>query len=187
MNIIVTGINGADLVFTNNKTITSAISITDPDEDGHPVEEEPSLLYDNERNVLRLMFYDLQHQCIGQDYYKRRPWMIFPNESHVKQVIDFTKKHQTGNMLIHCSAGVSRSAALGLIAGCILFNDVKEAFRKVLRWNKGIYPNNLLIEYGDNLLGLNGELISMNTKYKKASVKALNVKIQRKQAYANFI
>lgn len=89
------------------------ISITDP--------EQKDALISGTDNILRLRFLDLT-EGVG----------IF-NDKHAQQVIDFVQKmNEMGieKMVVHCEAGVSRSAAVALSLYTLLdctFNQLEQA------------------------------------------------------------
>lgn len=83
------------------------ISISEP-------EVDPAVLELREDMVLRTVFHDVDP---GND--TASSWMLF-DESHARQVIDFVRRIHDDpklfDLVIHCKAGISRSAALALFA-----------------------------------------------------------------------
>lgn len=83
------------------------ISITEP-------EVDPAVLDLSESMILRTVFHDVDP---GND--TASSWMLF-DESHARQVIDFVRRIHDDpklfDMVIHCKAGISRSAAVALFA-----------------------------------------------------------------------
>lgn len=83
------------------------ISITEP-------EVDPAVLDLSEGMILRTVFHDVDP---GND--TSSSWMLF-DESHARQVIDFVRHLHAGSqpvdLVIHCRAGISRSAAIALFA-----------------------------------------------------------------------
>ena len=67
----------------------------------------------------------------------------------------------TGTVLVHCEAGVSRSSATALIMyACWLGpGSEREAMSRVLAQRPIAAPNRRMVEIGDRLLGLNGRLL----------------------------
>lgn len=67
----------------------------------------PAVLKDGWHSVLRLEFDDIDVE--------EEPYIIF-NELHAEQIIDFVTEacdsHEVEGILIHCQAGISRSAAV---------------------------------------------------------------------------
>lgn len=88
--------------------------------------------------------------------------MIPPDSEYVASVLQFVKKiPEQKNVLFHCQAGISRSAAAAFLALCSRHPDEnpKRMIVKVWRQRRACYPNELMVEYGDRLLHRNGELI----------------------------
>ena len=83
------------------------ISITEP-------EVERAKLTIPENRILRLAFHDVDP---GNDTESR--WMLF-DEEHAGQVVEFVRRLQSDShpvdLIIHCRAGISRSAAVALFA-----------------------------------------------------------------------
>lgn len=79
---------------------TVLISITDPDKKTLPVE-----ILSQFKNSLSLQFWDVE-EPIGR---------FTPIEqSQAKEIKEFILSHKDDNFIIHCEAGISRSAAVGL-------------------------------------------------------------------------
>ena len=108
---------------------------------------------------LRMAFNDISGPMSG---------LIPPGEEDVKKVINFIENwDQSGNFLIHCWAGISRSTAAAFITSCIL-NPQEEEID--LAWElrhlaPSATPNRLLIEHADRLLQRKGRM--------KTAVKAI--------------
>lgn len=87
------------------RTDLAVISITEP-------EVDPAVLSCNEHRILRLAFHDVDP---GKE--TESCWTLF-NPSQADQVVHFVRRlHadlQTFDLVIHCKAGISRSAALAL-------------------------------------------------------------------------
>jgi predicted protein tyrosine phosphatase len=86
-----------------------------------------------------------------------------PSPQHVAQVLEFgAGLREDDHLLVHCHAGVSRStAAMALIlAEARRDRPASEAMAEVVRIRKQAWPNLRMIEFGDRILGRNGELIA---------------------------
>ena len=87
---------------------------------------------------------------------------ITPERQHIEHLLEFVKNwDQTTPLLIHCLAGISRSAAATFITLCSVNSDlsedlIAEALRKA---SPTAHPNRLLIKHADHLLGRNGRMI----------------------------
>jgi predicted protein tyrosine phosphatase len=85
-------------------------------------------------------------------------------EEDVRRIIDLAEdlRSQTGKVLIHCEAGVSRSPAAALIMyACWLGpGHEEEAMERVLAQRPCAMPNRRIVELGDRLLALDGRLVA---------------------------
>src|SRR5262245_12785146 len=88
-----------------------------------------------------------------------------PGESDIQQLIDLAMElsGSSANVLIHCEAGVSRSAAAALILYTYLLGpgSEQEAMDLVLRQRPIARPNRRMVEIADNLLGRDGRLLNV--------------------------
>lgn len=84
-------------------------------------------------------------------------------EEDVRQIISLAEqlRSESGTVLIHCEAGVSRSTATALIIyACWLGRgNEDEAMRRVIAQRPCAIPNRRMVALADNLLGLNGSLL----------------------------
>lgn len=86
-----------------------------------------------------------------------------PSKSHVEKFLAFVRRwDQTGPLLIHCWAGVSRSPAAAFIAACALLPHRNEAeIAQAIRANSPTAtPNARLVAIADAMLGRNGRMIA---------------------------
>lgn len=106
-------------------------------------------------NVLRLLFDDTTF-C--------SPHFAPPQIEQIKQITEFAKALEglSGTLVIHCEAGISRSAAAGVICKTVWLGPEyeSEAILDIYRNNRKAWPNTLMIQYADELLGRNGNLIA---------------------------
>lgn len=179
LNVIVASLKKANMLLQNPEDFGSIISISDPKKITEPnifskTEGASNQPINIEKiNHLRLLFHDISLDDKINDNF------VLVNETHIKQIIEFTKTiDRNKNILIHCDGGICRSSAVALIVGFILFNDISESFRKVLKFNKHIYPNSLVINLGDKLLKLDGKLITFTEKVKNSFDIVLRKKIE---------
>jgi predicted protein tyrosine phosphatase len=85
-----------------------------------------------------------------------------PAKSHVEELLAFVRRwDQTGPLLIHCWAGVSRSTAAAFIAACALRPHRNEAeIAQAVRANSPTAtPNPRLVAIADALLGRSGRMV----------------------------
>jgi predicted protein tyrosine phosphatase len=136
------------------------ISIADPD-DNHPVFTKSE--------VLSLDFHDISHE-------NKSPYFLehytLPSREDVRKIFDFAKTNfdDASRILIHCYAGISRSSAASIISLCAHM-PFRNAVDKIADLETMTYtgyletgylwfsPNMLMIQYADEMLGLNGELM----------------------------
>jgi predicted protein tyrosine phosphatase len=118
---------------------------------GAPEDELPAG-YSNVADRLRLLFGDTVTAEHGA------------TEADIQCLIDLATKLKgsSGNVLIHCEAGVSRSPAAALILYTCLLGPGSErkAMDLVLRQRPFAIPNRRMVELADKLLGREGRLLS---------------------------
>jgi predicted protein tyrosine phosphatase len=137
---------------------THIISISDPQK------ETPFDVSWGEANILRLKFYDVQ----SEDIASRMNNGEVPTREIVKKIYSFGKTlEEESILLIHCFAGISRSPAAGIIA-LTSKHGALGASKVVGSLNIGgeigyekFYPNNLMIQYFDDLIGFDGEFFEL--------------------------
>lgn len=84
-----------------------------------------------------------------------------PSETHIRRLLDFGARWSGERpVLVHCMAGVSRSAATGFILACQR-NEGREAeVARLMRARGGwVSPNPLMVAIADDLLGRGGRLV----------------------------
>jgi predicted protein tyrosine phosphatase len=148
-----------ELAGTRAVDATHVLSIMDP---GWP-EPEALRSFDVHRR-LKLRFHDVIDPSPG--------W-IAPERWDVELLLAFgrnlgTVQSGTGeeardpHLLVHCHAGVSRStaAAILLLAQRDPVMPAEDAVLEVVRRRPQAWPNLRMIEFGDDLLGRDGEIVS---------------------------
>lgn len=127
--------------------IKHVISIGDP---GEP----PPAGYAQRASRLRLVFYDVDDDT---------DFEFGPERHHVQAIISFARRiaDAEGQLLIQCSAGVSRSpaAALAVYATWLGPGREKQAVEAMFRAAPDAIPNRRIIELADGLLGRGGALL----------------------------
>lgn len=85
-----------------------------------------------------------------------------PDANQLKSVLTFTQSlGPTDCLLVHCFAGVSRSAAVAYAIAC-QHSDVeaeKQALASLLVRHPNIRPNTLIVALADKVLGRSGRLL----------------------------
>lgn len=108
--------------------------------------------YDNIRSKLRLLIADLLTEEGATD-------------GDVQRIIQLAEslRQETGKLLIHCEAGVSRSPAAALIMyACWLGPGCeREAMVRVLAQRPVAIPNRRMVELADRILGRGGRLLEV--------------------------
>jgi len=101
------------------------------------------------------------------DVIEDAPGAIAPVRGDVEQVLAFGRtlqaaQSQEAHVLVHCHAGVSRSAAtLGLILAQAMPGQPGSAiFAAIVRLRPQVWPNLRIVEMGDSMLQRNGDLIA---------------------------
>ena len=119
---------------------------------GEPHNELPSG-FENVDRQLRLLFADHVDGEYG------------PTEEDVRRIIELAESLRScvGKVLIHCEAGVSRSAAAALIMYAYWFGAgrEREALERVLEQRSIARPNRLMVSLADQLLGRGGRLMEV--------------------------
>ena len=86
-------------------------------------------------------------------------------EEDVKLIIELAEslRLETGKVLIHCEAGVSRSTAAALIMYACWFGPGREqeAMERVLAQRPIAIPNRRMVQLADKLLGREGKLVAV--------------------------
>ena len=76
--------------------------------------------------------------------------LIFPDESHIIGILEWAKQKWAENgkhFVVHCSAGVSRSAAVAMLINQMIINDYRAG------WNIDRHsPNQKVLELGEEYL-----------------------------------
>jgi predicted protein tyrosine phosphatase len=138
--------------------VTHVLSILDPD---WPAPEALAVYEASQR--LQLRFHDIIDP---------QPGWVAPERADVEQLLAFGGElPREGHLLVHCHAGVSRSTAA---AALILAERHPEksatmVLNGVLRLRPKAWPNLRILEFGDDILGRDGEIVEAAARlYRKA-------------------
>jgi predicted protein tyrosine phosphatase len=100
------------------------------------------------------------------DVIEERPGHVVPSRGHVEEILAFgrdimVEPPSDAHLLVHCHMGISRStAAMTLIlAQARPDRSASEVFAEILRIRDRAWPNLRMLEFGDALLGRNGEIV----------------------------
>jgi predicted protein tyrosine phosphatase len=117
-----------------------------------PESPHPELGLDGTRH-LRLTFHDIIAEMEG---------FQAPAREHVEKIVDFVDGwDQSGKLLIHCFAGISRSTASAFTAMCMLNPQQDESvLAKELRSHSPVAtPNLRMVKFADEILGRQGRMV----------------------------
>lgn len=143
------------MAHNQGRRVTHVLSILDP---GMPDPE-----------AMRSLGADWQMTLRFHDEIDAGPNIILPNIDNIRKIIDIrclvSEAEFNGgspHILIHCQKGISRStaAAGALLAALNPTQDEHEIFDLVLRLRPAAWPNCLMIELADNVLGRRGQLLA---------------------------
>jgi len=89
---------------------------------------------------------------------------VLPTREHVSQILEFGQRaaeFENGKLFIHCLSGKSRStaAAAMICAQCEPGLDETVIVDHLTRLRPEAWPNSLMMQYADELLGRDGRLI----------------------------
>jgi predicted protein tyrosine phosphatase len=119
---------------------------------GDPEEPPPSGLEDRKLR-LRLVFEDIIDDT---------SWSTAPTHEDVQAIIGFARRveHAEGKLLVHCSAGISRSSAAALTVLAVWLGPGREADAADTVWqiSPQADPNPRMVDYADQLLERDGAL-----------------------------
>jgi predicted protein tyrosine phosphatase len=142
-----------ELVDYSDAHVTHVLSILDP------ATPEPDAFGSfGEHAKLELRFHDvIEENVAGYDS---------PQPHHIEALLEFGRdlmKEPAGeaHLLVHCHMGISRStaAALLLLAEATPDRPAKEMMAEIAHVRSKAWPNLRMIEIGDRMLGLNGNLV----------------------------
>jgi len=125
---------------------TKAIGIVDPDEKVTPSEKY---------HVARC------HDIVMQEH----PW-VAPTIDQFVAIMNFAEDFTDDDVvMIHCSAGISRSTATAILLLMLHGADEEEAFNAVEQNRPNMNPNTLILRFADELLGMDGGLIEYHKQW----------------------
>ncbi|MGO4523513.1 tyrosine phosphatase family protein [Microvirga sp. 2MCAF35] len=143
----------SELPDQRDRSVTHVLSILDPD---HPDPEAFGAYDPHHRTILR--FHDIINPI---------PGMILPTPQDVESILRFGddvmeegEGHVEGHLLVHCHMGVSRSTAAMLTLMAQANPDESEdvLFERLAEIRPQAWPNSLMVDFADDLLGRNGRL-----------------------------
>ena len=142
-----------ELVDYSDAKVTHVLSILDPS-----TPEPDAFGSFGEHAKLELRFHDvIEEHVAGYDS---------PQPHHIEALLAFgrgliSEPAGQAHLLVHCHMGISRStaAALLLLAEAMPDRPAKEMMAEIANVRSKAWPNLLMIEIGDRMLGLKGDLV----------------------------
>lgn len=91
------------------------------------------------------------------------PSVLLARAEDIAAILEFFAATGEGQVLVHCTSGVSRSTACSFIGLCQAFGPgrEREAFDAVLAIRPRALPNRLIVELGDEQLGRKGAMVAI--------------------------
>lgn len=131
--------------------VTHVLSILDPD-----IPDPPAFAAFLPHRRLALRFHDVIETV---------PNCLAPQRADVERLLAFGHEltdRAGSHLLIHCHAGVSRSTASAalILAQAHPERPAREALEAVAQIRPRAWPNLRILEFGDELLGRNGEIVA---------------------------
>jgi predicted protein tyrosine phosphatase len=142
-----------ELVDYSDAKVTHVLSILDP------ATPEPDAFGSfGEHAKLELRFHDvIEEHVAGYES---------PQPHHIEALLEFgrdliNEPPGEAHLLVHCHMGISRStaAALLLLAEATPDRPAKDMMAEIANVRSKAWPNLLMIEIGDRMLGLGGDLV----------------------------
>jgi predicted protein tyrosine phosphatase len=99
--------------------------------------------------------------------------LVPPSKKNMQDIIDEVNSWELNDeskVLIHCTAGKSRSTAIALAIMVLNGMTPDEALKKVKLLSPAMCPNRLMTEYLDEVIGANGELIKAVNDWYAATI-----------------
>ncbi len=158
LSIYISNADGAALEVKKRPHALHVISIRDYRDKTAPVDKVAGLCL----SLLVLRFNDLEDVHLNHlstaDLEKHG--LHYPERGHIETALDYAKDKQ--ELLIHCSAGVSRSSAVAYLLACRRVGPTKalRVLDSSLHW-----PNNRVVRLGAEIMG-NPEIEQAIKKWK---------------------
>jgi predicted protein tyrosine phosphatase len=112
---------------------------------------------------LILRFYDLDYP-LPAPYHQ--PWMRLAEPEDIVKALAFAKEHES--LLVHCKAGVGRSAGTALAILMDQMHDAKAALDTLMKLRPEAVPNRHVVALADQVLGCDGKLITVLDEWDQA-------------------
>lgn len=99
--------------------------------------------------------------------------LVPPTRKTMQDIIDEVRSWELNDdskLLVHCTAGKSRSTAIALAVLVLHGMSPADALKKVKFLSPAMCPNRLMIEYLDDIIGAKGELLKTVTDWYDATI-----------------
>ncbi|MEI6558679.1 MAG: dual specificity protein phosphatase [Rhodospirillaceae bacterium] len=99
------------------------------------------------------------------------PPALAPSLDAIRRILDHAAGFEPADrVLVHCTAGISRSTAVAILLLVRHGMAPGAAFAHVARLRPAMSPNMLIVEHGERLLGLNGRLKRAYLEWHRAAL-----------------
>ena len=97
-----------------------------------------------------------------------------PTKRDVERILSWGRQiPSSATVLINCAAGISRSTASALLLMVQETGDIEDSARKLVAQRPEACPNPVIAQYGDDLLGMRGELFKRSEQIAEARMSEL--------------
>jgi predicted protein tyrosine phosphatase len=154
---------------------TSILTICGLEELGHHssrgVSHVLSILDPDWPDPVAFSAYDTHHRTTLKfhDVIEPGPGLVMPAREHVETILEFGRSltadaisRENPHLLVHCHMGVSRStAAMAILMAQSKHPETEEwIFARLLELRPQAWPNSLMVQFADDLLGRRGRLMN---------------------------
>lgn len=150
-------VSGLGWARRHKRKFDAVLTIEDPCFVGRALGQFASLRFHRQPAPAHLIlrFYDLDYP-LPEPYHQS--WMRLATQEDIVAALAFAQQHES--LLIHCKAGVARSAAVALAILTERLHDPQMALDALLEIRPIAVPNRCVVALADDLLGYHGRLLS---------------------------
>lgn len=119
-------------------------------------------------NHIIVNFHDVEDEEAAEAY-----GLVPPSRKVIDEVLEETASWEmddASKLIVHCSAGKSRSTAIALGVLVQAGMTPEEALKKVKLLSPAMLPNRLMVEYIDDYLKLDGKLVQVVKEFYDKSI-----------------
>lgn len=133
-------------------------------------------------NHIIVNFHDVEDEDAAEEY-----GLVAPSRKVIDGVLEEVASWQlddSSKLIVHCSAGKSRSVAIALGVLVQAGMSPVDALAKVKLLSPAMLPNRLMVEYIDAYLGLEGKLIeAVRSYYDKSILRIPGINLPNRGGY----